>query len=65
MMGLVSRAIQNRWSMFFLMRLKPSTSKGGCEFNNGLRIFSKMLDLKNVRHLTHFELNEISVHEVN
>lgn len=38
--------------------------KGSCEVNNGLRIFAKMTDLKNVRQLSHYELKQISVHEV-
>lgn len=35
------------------------TIKGSCTENNGLRIFQKMIDLKNVRQLTHFELKDI------
>lgn len=50
----------------FTGQLAPlETSKGGCDINNGLRIFSKMNDLKNVRKLTHYELTQISVREVN
>lgn len=32
-----------------------------CTENNGLRIFSKMLNLKDVRQLTHYELSNIKV----
>lgn len=39
--------------------------KGSCTVNNGLRIFAKMTELKNVRQLTHFELKQISVREIN
>ncbi len=50
----------------FTGRIEPSgTNKGECDMNNGLRIFSKMHDLKNARKLTHYELKQISVHEVN
>lgn len=36
---------------------------GDCELNNGLRIFSKMLDLDKVAKLTNYELVDIEVNE--
>lgn len=41
-----------------------TTLSGECTENNGLRIFVKMLDLKDVRQLTHYELKEITVTDV-
>jgi uncharacterized protein YcfL len=42
--------------------LEPSETKtGGCETNSGMRIFVRMLNLTDVRQLTHFELETIEV----
>ncbi|MCF8276814.1 MAG: hypothetical protein K9J17_08775 [Flavobacteriales bacterium] len=44
--------------------IEPNSElKGECDANNGLRIFSKMLNLNNVRQLTHYELVDVIVHE--
>ena len=40
------------------------TLKGDCEENNGLRIFSQMLNLPKVRKLTHYELSNLIVEDV-
>lgn len=38
--------------------------EGGCDVNNGLRIFSKMSNLDKVRKLTNYELINIEVNEI-
>jgi hypothetical protein len=38
-----------------------ATVKGDCESGKNLKVFVKMLELKNVRQLTHFELNNIQI----
>lgn len=45
--------------------LEPnSTLTGKCTENGPLRVFVKMLELKGVRQLTHFELKNISISDV-
>lgn len=38
--------------------------EGSCDENNGLRLFSQMLNLDQVRKLTNYELIDITVNEV-
>lgn len=40
-----------------------SVLEGSCEENGPLRVFVKMLDLKGVRQLTHFELKQLNVND--
>lgn len=43
-------------------KLNPGeTISGNCAESNRLRVFVKMIDLKNVRQLTHFELVDIQI----
>lgn len=47
------------------VKLEPnSTLTGKCTKNGPLRVFVKMLELKGVRKLTHFELKNISISDV-
>jgi len=39
-------------------------AQGTCDMNNGLRIFSQMLNLEKVKKLTNYELVDIKVNEV-
>lgn len=39
-------------------------AEGSCDENNGLRLFSRMLNLDKVRKLTNYELIDITVNEI-
>ena len=47
------------------LELQPNESiSGSCDESNGLRIFVEMMDLKDVRKLSHYELENIEVNKL-